>query len=91
MFALLNPVCFFMTNPAYMMIIFLGTDYVGRGTTVTSCPVTIDSSLPALTGTHIHAHFEVDNSETTLHTSWKGVFMDQDSGECIAVCYFAAT
>ena len=74
-----------------MTIMFLGTDYVGRSTTVTSRPVTIDSSPPVLTGTQIHAHFEVDSSEATLHTSWKGVFMDQDSGEYIAVCYFTAT
>ena len=59
---------------------FPGTDYVGRSTTVTSPPVTVDSSPPTVTGAHIKAAFEVLDSHTTLHASWDGVFRDQESG-----------
>ena len=61
-----------------------GFDYTGRSVTVTSEAVTIDSSVPILTGTDIKAKFAY-SPDTTLQLDWDGVFTDPESSKCFSI------
>ena len=57
------------------------TDHVGKSTTAQSPGVTIDGTPPDVTGASIDVGGAYTTERNEISASWKGVFVDAESGE----------
>ena len=63
------------------------TDHVGKSTTAQSPGVTVDGTPPEVTGASIDVGGAYTTERNEMSASWKGVFVDAESGEDCDLLY----